>query len=67
MGVPQAQGKSAPVGYSILAHKNTVLREHYPKRQLTLKTTHLLKDCSRVTLTIEITVLRNSTLEEHSS
>ena len=41
MGVPLVQGKSAPTGYSPLAHKNTVLRDHCSKGSLPLKNSHL--------------------------
>jgi hypothetical protein len=43
MSVPLAQGKSAPAGYSLLAHKNAVLKDHCPKRQLILKNSHLFE------------------------
>jgi hypothetical protein len=43
MGVPLAQGNSAPAGYSLLAHKNTALKDHCPKRQLILKNSHLFE------------------------
>jgi hypothetical protein len=46
MGVPLDQGKSAPAEYSLLAYKNTVLRDHCSKRRLTLKDTHLFEHCS---------------------
>ena len=37
MGVPLVQGASAPAGHSLMAHKNTVLSDHCPKRSLLQK------------------------------
>ena len=53
MGVPLAQGRSVPSGYSSPAHNNTVLKDHCSELRLFLEDSHLYEQCSSSTLIIK--------------